>query len=92
MLARVIQPVINWTKGPATLILATILTSIGLNTLAADPYVSIVLISRMFRGEYIKERLKPVTLSTSIADQTELDHQALEMAVNKGQIVVETGI
>ena len=68
MLARVIQPVINWTKGPATLILATMLTSIGLNTLAADPYVSIVLISRMFRGEYIKERLQPVALSTSIAD------------------------
>ena len=68
MLARVIQPVIKWTKGPATLILSTMLTSIGLNTLAADPYVSIVLISRMFRGEYIKERLKPVTLSTGIAD------------------------
>ena len=68
MLARVIQPVIKWTKGPATLILSTMLTSIGLNTLAADPYVSIVLISRMFRGEYIKDRLKPVTLSTGIAD------------------------
>ena len=68
MLARVIQPVINWTKGPATLILATMLTSIGLNTVAADPYVSIVLVARMFRGEYIKERLKPVALSTGIAD------------------------
>lgn len=68
MLARVIQPVINWTKGPATLILSTMLTSMGLNTLAADPYVSIVLVSRMFRGEYGKERLKPVALSTSIAD------------------------
>jgi len=68
MLARVIQPVINWTRGPATLILSTMLTSMGLNTVAADPYVSIVLVSRMFRGEYIKERLKPVALSTSIAD------------------------
>ena len=68
MLARVIQPIINWTKGPATLILSTMLTSMGLNTLAADPYVSIVLISRMFRGEYRKERLQPVALSTSIAD------------------------
>ncbi len=68
MLARVIQPIINWTKGPATLILSTMLTSIGLNTLAADPYVSIVLVSRMFRGEYRKERLQPVALSTSIAD------------------------
>ena len=68
MLTRVITPVINWTRGPATLILSTMLTSIGLNTVAADPYVSIVLAARMFRKEYIKERLKPVTLSTSIAD------------------------
>ena len=68
MLTQVITPVINWTKGPATLILATMLTSMGLNTVAADPYVSIVLVARMFRKEYIEERLKPVALSTSIAD------------------------
>jgi NhaC family Na+:H+ antiporter len=68
MLTRVITPVIKWTRGPATLILSTMLTSIGLNTVAADPYVSIVLAARMFRKEYVKERLKPVTLSTSIAD------------------------
>lgn len=68
MLARVITPIINWTKGPATLILATMLTAIGLNTVAADPYVSIVLSSRMFRKQYMKERLEPVTLSTAVAD------------------------
>ena len=62
MLRRVITPVINWTKGPATLILATMLTAIGPNTVAADPYVSIALTARMFRDEYIKVRLKPVTL------------------------------
>ncbi len=44
------------------------LTAIGLNTVAADPYVSIVVTSRMFRDEYMKARLKPVTLSTAIAD------------------------
>ncbi len=68
MLRRIITPVINWTRGPATLILSTMLTSMGLNTVAADPYVSIVLVARMFRKEYETERLKPVTLSTSIAD------------------------
>ena len=68
MLTRVITPVINWTRGPATLILATMLAAMGLNTMAADPYVSIVLSARMFLNEYIKERLKPVALSTSIAD------------------------
>ena len=68
MLTQIVTPVINWTRGPATLILATMLTSMGLNTVASDPYVSIVLAARMFRKEYEKERLKPVTLSASIAD------------------------
>ncbi len=68
MLQRIITPVINWTKGPASLILATMLTSTSMNLATADPYTSIVLTSKMFRQEYIKERLKPVLLTTSMAD------------------------
>ena len=68
MLQRIITPVINWTKGPASLILATMLTSIGMNLATADPYTSIVLTSKMFRQEYMKERLKPVLLTASMAD------------------------
>lgn len=68
MLQRIITPVINWTKGPASLILATMLTSVGMNLATADPYTSIVLTSKMFRQEYIKERLKPVLLTASMAD------------------------
>jgi len=68
MLQRIITPVINWTKGPTSLILVTMLTSIGMNLATADPYTSIVLTSKMFRQEYIKERLKPVLLTTAMAD------------------------
>lgn len=68
MLHRVITPVINWAKGPGGLRLVTVLTSLGLNTVAADPYISIVLTSRMFRDEYKKDRLPPVSLSSAIAD------------------------
>ena len=68
MLHRVITPVINWAKGPGGLRLVTVLTSLGLNTVAADPYISIVLTSRMFRDEYMKDRLRPVSLSSAIAD------------------------
>jgi NhaC family Na+:H+ antiporter len=60
--------VINWVKGPASLALATMLTSIGMNFATADPYTSIVLTGQMFRQEYIKERLRPVMLTTSMAD------------------------
>ena len=68
MLQRIITPVIKWTKGPASLVLVTMLTSMGLNIVTADPFVSIVLSARMFRQQYIKERLKPVTLSAAMAD------------------------
>jgi NhaC family Na+:H+ antiporter len=68
MLQRIISPVINWTKGPVSLVLVTMLTSIGMNLATADPYTSIVLTGRMFRKEYMKERLKPILLSTSMAD------------------------
>jgi NhaC family Na+:H+ antiporter len=68
MLQRIITPVINWTKGATSLVLATMLTCIGLDFATADPYSSIVLTSRMFRSQYAKKRLKPVLLSTSIGD------------------------
>jgi NhaC family Na+:H+ antiporter len=44
------------------------LTSIGMNFATADPYTSVVLTGRMFRKEYMQERLKPVLLSASMAD------------------------
>ncbi|MGB5988032.1 MAG: Na+/H+ antiporter NhaC family protein [Desulfobacterales bacterium] len=68
MIQRLIAPVIHWAQKAASLIVATSLTSIGLNLLAADPYVSIVLTARMYRESYMQHRLKPVVLSTVIAD------------------------
>jgi NhaC family Na+:H+ antiporter len=68
MIQRVIAPVIHWAKKASALVTATSLTSIGLNIFAADPYVSIVLSARMFRDTYIRQQLKPVVLSTVIAD------------------------
>jgi NhaC family Na+:H+ antiporter len=68
MIQQVIAPVINKVHRVTTLIVATVFTSIGLNTFAADPYVSIVLAARMYRETYIQYKLKPVTLSTVIAD------------------------
>jgi NhaC family Na+:H+ antiporter len=68
MLHRIIAPVIARCKGPTSLVLATMLSSIGLNLSTADPYTSIVLTGDMYRGEYQKQRLKPQLLSASMAD------------------------
>ncbi len=68
MIQRLIAPVIQRVHKITSLIVATALTSVGLNIFAADPYVSIVLAARMFRDTYIKHKIRPVALSTVIAD------------------------
>lgn len=68
MIQRLIAPVIQRVHKITSLIVATMFTSIGMNIFAADPYVSIVLTARMFRDTYIKHKIKPVALSTAIAD------------------------
>jgi NhaC family Na+:H+ antiporter len=68
MLRTIVTPVINLCRGPVSLVLATMLSTIGLDLGTADPYSSIVLSSEMFRNEYAKERLKPQLLSAAIAD------------------------
>lgn len=68
MIQRIIEPVIKLAKSASALIAASVLTVFGLNALAADPYVSIVLTAQMYRGAFISKKLKPVALSTAIAD------------------------
>jgi NhaC family Na+:H+ antiporter len=68
MIQRVVAPVIDWADNSFKLILATVLTTMGLNVLTADSYVAILLGGRMFRGAYIDHKLKPAILSGTIAD------------------------
>lgn len=68
MIQRVIAPVIKFAKSTSALITAALLTTFGLNVLAADPYVSIVLTAQMYRDAFISKKIKPVALSTAIAD------------------------
>ena len=50
------------------LILATLATAFGVNVLASDQYISIVLPGRMFRNEYQRRRLDPKNLSRTLED------------------------
>ena len=50
------------------LIVATLATSFGVNVLASDQYISIVLPGRMFRAEYQRRRLDPKNLSRTLED------------------------
>ena len=54
--------------GTGSLILATLATSIGMNVLASDQYIAIVLPGRMFRDEYERRQLDPKNLSRTLED------------------------
>ena len=57
------------------LVLVTMLTSMGLNVVLADPYGSALLGARMFKGAYQQHRLRPVVLSVGMGDSgTALSH------------------
>jgi NhaC family Na+:H+ antiporter len=68
MLGRIINPIIERAKGQVSLILVTMLTSMGLNVVMADLYGSALLGARMFKKAYQQQRLKPVTLAVAMMD------------------------
>jgi NhaC family Na+:H+ antiporter len=92
MIQQVIAPVIQRVKKITSLIVTTVFTSIGLNIFAADPYVSIVLAARMYRETYIQDKLKPVTLSTAIADSGTIFSYIVPWNVNGAFAIGALGI
>ncbi len=62
--ARILRSV----RSTGSLISATLGTSFGVNVLASDQYLSIVLPGRMFRSEYERRRLDPKNLSRTLED------------------------
>lgn len=55
-------------KGTFGLVLATILSCIGVNLTTGDQYLSIVLSGRMYKNEYRKRGLHPKNLSRALED------------------------
>ncbi len=55
-------------RSTGSLIAATILTSIGVNVLAADQYLAVVVPGRMYAAEYGRRNLHPKNLSRALED------------------------
>ena len=68
LLDRLLQPVLLRAKSDRSLVAATGLTSIGMNIVAGDQYMAIVLPGRMFREPYEDRGIAPETLSREIED------------------------
>jgi len=64
--ARLITPVINKVKSVGGMIAAVMVTALGLNIVAGDQYIAIVLPARMFMVEFRKRGIHPETLATAV--------------------------
>ena len=68
MLQRIAAAILGAVRGTGSLIAATLATSVGMNVVASDQYIAIVLPGRMFRAEYQRRGLHPKNLSRSLED------------------------
>jgi Na+:H+ antiporter, NhaC family len=68
MLAALAGGVLRLARGTGGLVLATIGTCAGMNILAPDQYLSIIVPGRMYRAAYEKQGLHPKLLSRTLED------------------------
>jgi NhaC family Na+:H+ antiporter len=68
LLAKLINPILERAKTTGSLIAAVVVTAIGLNIVAADQYIALVLPVRMYSVAFEKRGLKPQNLSRPAAD------------------------
>ena len=68
MLQRLIQSALKTAKSTGSLILTVVLSAIGINIIAADQYIAIVLPGRMYKAEFERRGLKTKNLSRVIED------------------------
>jgi len=68
ILASLTRRILSRVKSTRSLIFATLLTSLGINVVASDQYMSIVIPGRMYRFEFQRKGLKSKNLSRCLED------------------------
>ncbi len=68
MLQRLIDGALKRAKSTGSLITTVVLSCIGINIVAADQYIAIVLPGKMYRAEFARRNLDPKNLSRVIED------------------------
>lgn len=68
MLMRLIRSALKAAKSTGSLIMTVVLSCIGINIVAADQYIAIVLPGKMYKAEFERRGLKPQNLSRVIED------------------------
>ncbi len=68
MLKRLIESALKAAKSTGTLVLTVVLSCIGINVVAADQYIAIVLPGKMYKAEFQRRGLDPKNLSRVVED------------------------
>lgn len=68
MIARLVDPLIGAAKTTGQLFLTVFVSAFGLNVVAGDQYIALVLPTKVFRAEFARRRLAPTNLSRLAAD------------------------
>mgnify|MGYP000312213591 CR=1 FL=1 len=68
MLDSLARAVLSRAKGSGGLVLATAASAMGLNVLASDQYIAIIVPGRMYRTAFLERRLHPKNLSRVLED------------------------
>ena len=68
MLQRLIDAALKRAKSTGALVTTVVLSCIGINIVAADQYIAIVLHGKMYRAEFARRNLAPKNLSRVIED------------------------
>ncbi|MFQ5628602.1 MAG: Na+/H+ antiporter NhaC [bacterium] len=68
ILRRIAEGILGFATSTGKLIASTIGTSIGMNIIASDQYISIVIPGRMYREEFQRRKLLPKNLSRTLED------------------------
>ncbi|MFC1575440.1 Na+/H+ antiporter NhaC, partial [Gemmatimonadota bacterium] len=72
MLDRLAAAVLTFARTTGSLISVTIFSCFGMNILASDQYLAIIVPGRMYRGAYLKRGLHPKNLSRALEDSATL--------------------
>jgi NhaC family Na+:H+ antiporter len=68
LIRRITEPLLRGAKSRGRLFLTVFATAFGLNVIAGDQYIALVLPARIFRMEFAKRGIQPAALSRLIAD------------------------
>lgn len=68
MLDRIAEAILVLARNTGSLIAVTVFSCIGMNILASDQYLAIIVPGRMYRAAFIKRNLHPKNLSRALED------------------------